>query len=238
MEGLTRTEPAGSRACSAGPGPYLPIGISWKSAEFRSESLTCHIAGHGPPRSLTSTGCGAAPTADHPRQEALYIERRKRLEPRLEPGVGWESDALPTELRDGQTEFWIITEQSALHSHHAHSKYLSFDLQDAIEYCSHSAISHRKIKTIHFISHKPERRGDCNAAICVTPNFNWKFGGPALREFNAENSENRPRCIQLDKERMPRYTIHFFKILWKMDTLIGMDSITDICKYHSCALWP
>ena len=26
MEGLTRTEPAGSRACSAGPGPYLPIG--------------------------------------------------------------------------------------------------------------------------------------------------------------------------------------------------------------------
>ena len=27
MEGLTRTEPAGSRACSAGPGPYLPIGI-------------------------------------------------------------------------------------------------------------------------------------------------------------------------------------------------------------------
>ena len=27
MEGLTRTEPAGSRACSAGPDPYLPIGI-------------------------------------------------------------------------------------------------------------------------------------------------------------------------------------------------------------------
>ena len=27
MEGLTRTEPAVSRACSAGPGPYLPIGI-------------------------------------------------------------------------------------------------------------------------------------------------------------------------------------------------------------------
>ena len=27
MEGLTRTEPAVSRACSADPGPYLPIGI-------------------------------------------------------------------------------------------------------------------------------------------------------------------------------------------------------------------
>ena len=28
----------------------------------------------------------------------------KRLEPGLEPGAGWESDALPTELRDGQKE--------------------------------------------------------------------------------------------------------------------------------------
>ena len=27
MEGLTRTEPAVSRACSAGTGPYLPIWI-------------------------------------------------------------------------------------------------------------------------------------------------------------------------------------------------------------------
>ena len=26
----------------------------------------------------------------------------KRLEPGLEPGAGWESDALPTELRDGE----------------------------------------------------------------------------------------------------------------------------------------
>ena len=27
MEGLTRTDPAVSRACSAGPGLHLPIGI-------------------------------------------------------------------------------------------------------------------------------------------------------------------------------------------------------------------
>ena len=43
MEGLTRIKPAGSRACSAGSDPYLPIGIY----------------------------AAAATTADHPRQEAL-----------------------------------------------------------------------------------------------------------------------------------------------------------------------
>ena len=35
MEGLTRTEPAGSRACSAGSGPYPPIRI------FRVCELSC-----------------------------------------------------------------------------------------------------------------------------------------------------------------------------------------------------
>ena len=55
MEGLTRIESAGSRACSAGSDPYLPIGIY----------------------------AAAAPTADHPRQEALRYRVPKRLEPGL-----------------------------------------------------------------------------------------------------------------------------------------------------------
>ena len=37
----------------------------------------------------------------------MYVYRApKRLEPGLEPGAGWESDALPTELRDGLNELF------------------------------------------------------------------------------------------------------------------------------------
>ena len=41
MEGLTRTEPAVSRACSAGTGPYLPIWIFLVIGRIKNESLTC-----------------------------------------------------------------------------------------------------------------------------------------------------------------------------------------------------
>ena len=51
--------PPGSRAWSAGPDSQPPVVDARMTAEFRVESLTCPLGGHGPPRSptLTSRGC-------------------------------------------------------------------------------------------------------------------------------------------------------------------------------------
>ena len=99
MDGLTRSEPARSVACCAGPDLYRPIGKFRVHGRIYKRKFNVPFrAEHGPPHSLTSSGRAAA--ARKPPPPGANIERRSVSN----PGSHYrESSTLPTELRGGQS---------------------------------------------------------------------------------------------------------------------------------------
>ena len=106
MDGLTKPEPPLSRACCVSPDLYRPIGkFQVVGRIWKPEFNVPIIAGHGPSHPLTSTdqGCchqpqaipvrGLVSSAEATRTRALTTGRPRHM--------CRESDALPTELRDG-----------------------------------------------------------------------------------------------------------------------------------------
>ena len=106
MDGLMESDPPLSRACCVSPDLYCPIGkFQVVGRIWKPEFNVPIIAGHGPSHPLTSTdqGCchqpqaipvrGLVSSAEATRTRALTTGRPRHM--------CRESDALPTELRDG-----------------------------------------------------------------------------------------------------------------------------------------